>query len=74
MADRKSINFSYGYKSSKSPCKGCGKRRLGCHDICADYIEYKKSAADMNDLVATKKNRESDCTKRIIGKKKVREI
>ena len=68
MVDRKSINFSYGYKSSKSPCKGCEKRRLGCHDICAE------SAADMNDLVATKKNRESDCTKRIIGKKKVREI
>ena len=74
MTDRKSINFSYGYKSSKSPCKGCGKRRLGCHDICADYIEYKKSAADMNDLVATKKSRESDCVKRAIGKKKVREI
>lgn len=74
MTDRKSINFSYGYKSSKSPCKGCGKRRLGCHDICADYIEYKKSAADVNDLVATKKSRESDCTKRVIGKKKVREI
>ena len=74
MVDRKSINFSYGYKSSKSPCKDCENRRLGRHDICADYIEYKKSAADMNDLVATKKSRESDCTKRIIGKKKVREI
>ena len=74
MADRKSINFSYGYKSSKSPCKGCEKRKLRCHDICEYYIEYKKNAADMNDLVATKKNRESDCTKIIIGKKKVREI
>ena len=74
MADRKGINFSYGYKPSKSPCKGCEKRKLGCHDICADYIEYKKRAADMNDLVATKKSRESACVGIAISKRKVREL
>lgn len=73
MANRKNINFSYGYKSRKSPCKDCEKRKLGCHDICDDYIEYKKRAADMNDLVATKKSRESACIEVAIGKKKVRE-
>lgn len=74
MSDRKSINFSYGCKSIKMPCKGCEKRNLGCHDICADYIEYKKRAADINDLVATKKKHESACVTVAIGKKKVREI
>lgn len=74
MADRKSINFSYGYKYSKSPCKDCEKRKLGCHDICTDYIEYKKSANDINVLVATKKSRESACVRIAIGKKKVREL
>ena len=35
MTDRKSINFSYGYKSSKSPCKGCEKRtHKGRSPIC----------------------------------------
>ena len=74
MSDRKSINFSYSYKSSKSPCKDCDKRKLGCHGICNDYMEYKKSAANMNKLVTTKKSRESDCVGIAIGKKKVREI
>ena len=74
MSDRKSINFSYGCKSSKVPCKDCEKRKLGCHGICNDYMEYKKSSANMNILVTTKKNHESDFVTVAIGKKKVREI
>lgn len=25
-------------------CKGCGKRKLGCHASCVDYQRYKKDA------------------------------
>lgn len=23
-----------------APCKGCVDRRLGCHGVCKDYVEY----------------------------------
>lgn len=25
-----------------SPCKGCEKRELGCHDRCEEYLKYKE--------------------------------
>lgn len=26
-------------------CKGCEKRRVGCHDKCEDYISLKKESS-----------------------------
>lgn len=26
-------------------CKGCEKRRVGCHDKCEDYISFKKESS-----------------------------
>lgn len=39
-----------------SKCKDCEDRTLGCHSICKDYLEYKKSISKIN------KNRKNNTT------------
>ena len=26
----------------RPPCKGCGRRREGCHTDCEDYFQYRE--------------------------------
>ena len=28
-------------KITKSPCRNCDKRQVGCHSSCEDYIAFK---------------------------------
>jgi len=28
--------------SGRPPCKGCERRLIGCHALCADYKDWKK--------------------------------
>lgn len=32
----------------KCPCKGCEKRKLGCHARCGDYQAFSEWRADEN--------------------------
>ncbi len=31
-----------------APCKGCDRRRQGCHAECEDYLAYKEKVAHIN--------------------------
>lgn len=42
----------------KPPCQKCGFRRLGCHDSCSVYQEYKAKAEAINTAVRTQKYKE----------------
>lgn len=35
----------------KSPCHGCGKRFVGCHSECLEYIDFvQKNDADREEI------------------------
>lgn len=31
-----------------APCKDCATRSVGCHSVCAKYIDYSKACKDAN--------------------------
>lgn len=32
------------------PCKDCGRRKIGCHSICNDYIKWKDSGIEIEKI------------------------
>ena len=38
----------------KSPCLGCGERKIKCHSVCEKYIAYKKEC----EIVAENRRKE----------------
>ena len=40
----------------KCPCKGCGKRTITCHSVCAEYKEWSAH----NEQIREMKRKETD--------------
>ena len=34
-----------------APCKGCQRKRPGCHDGCGDYLEFKAVVSQKNEYL-----------------------
>lgn len=49
----KKFKYSYG-DPTKSSCKGCTKRKVGCHSKCKKYKEFRK---ELDKQVADNKNK-----------------
>ena len=45
---------------SKSPCKDCVDRQVGCHSTCEKYIAFRKELDDLHEVVERKKRMEND--------------
>lgn len=43
--------LSPGGTMHKPPCQRCEVRRVGCHDNCPAYLEYKAKAQAVNEEV-----------------------
>lgn len=44
----------------KGPCNGCTERKLGCHDRCDRYQEFKTKRTTMLAKIREEKQRERD--------------
>ena len=42
-------------KTTKSPCKNCDKRQVGCHSSCEEYIAFKKYLDEVKKANAPKR-------------------
>lgn len=38
--------FGKNNPTRKAPCFQCPSRTLGCHDVCPDYLEYRKQSLE----------------------------
>lgn len=43
-------------------CKGCTKRKVGCHSTCEEYIEECRQRNIIKEKVAKEKQREREIT------------
>lgn len=43
-----------------SPCRGCADRRVGCHDKCKRYKEWRKALDERNDVIHKNIKEEAD--------------
>lgn len=34
----------------QAPCKDCPDRRIGCHERCSKYLEYKATCDELREL------------------------
>lgn len=48
-------------KELTAPCKGCQKRRPGCHDQCSDYLEFKAVVSQKNEYLRKNERPKWDC-------------
>lgn len=46
-------------KEPQSPCMGCKKRYIGCHDKCDIFLAYKTEYAKWCELIAKAKDEET---------------
>ena len=42
----------------KPPCQKCDTRKVGCHDSCPSYQEYKAKAVEVNEAVRVQRYKE----------------
>ena len=48
--------LSPGGTMYKPPCQKCDTRKVGCHDSCPQYQEYKAKATEVNTAVREARN------------------
>lgn len=47
-------------RSIKNPCQHCDFRQIGCHDYCANYLNWSKEQQKKKDKIARAKKVEHD--------------
>lgn len=53
MNDRRGIVFTT--QTMMPPCKDCKKRKLGCHQNCKDYIQFKETNEKVKQKIRSEK-------------------
>ena len=51
---------------NSAPCYNCCDRRVGCHGICVDYIEYVKRRNKQKKEISKVKNHERIADSKIL--------
>lgn len=43
----------------QAPCKGCGRRELGCHVECPDYVAYQEENRRIKTEISKQRKRKA---------------
>lgn len=44
---------------NSAPCLNCADRKIGCHGVCVDYIEFQKKQKQLRDVKETERIKRS---------------
>jgi hypothetical protein len=42
---------------NSAPCLKCADRKIGCHGVCVDYIEFQKKTKAIKKIKRNRKNK-----------------
>ena len=48
--------FNKGEGKIKGPCLGCSRRKLHCHEVCSEYLQYREDLDKLNNQIKDTKN------------------
>lgn len=46
-------------KVNSAPCHNCADRKVGCHGVCVDYVEFQKKQKHLREVKETERIKRS---------------